>query len=155
MNQLKMNSLKKITILLLCLNFAMCKKAQKIEDLKINTTKTKEIKALDTILQSVAWETGLDKENFDLYPFKQRKFAGVLTTFSRDSIFETGYVAPCGNDDFWAKHGKYKLLSDNKIAIQIDSISFWGMDTRPTKYPKELTIYTLTKKDSTFILSKQ
>lgn len=149
--------MKKIALLLLYLSLTMCTKAQKIEDLKVDTTKTSEINNINKTLQNTTWETLYDRENrknFKLLPFKQRKFAGVLTRFSNEGTFETEYVAPCGNDYFWAKHGKYKLLSNNKIAIQIDSIRFWGMNEKPTEYPKKLKIYILKKHDNTFVFKE-
>lgn len=150
-------NIKPLVVLLVFSFITSCTKAQTIKDIKIDVTKDKEINSLNKMLQSVAWETIYKKsnrKNFELFPFEQRKFAGVLTTFSNDSIFKANYVAPCGNDNFWAKYGKYKLLSDNKIAIHVDSIRFWGMDKRPTKYPKELTIYNLKKQDSTVTFLK-
>lgn len=150
--------MKKLIVILLCLIFAMCSKAQKIEDLKVDTSKIKEIDSLNKLLQGKKWETIQEKEtseNFMLIPFKLRKFAGVITTFSTKKMFVQKNVAPCGNDLFWIKHGKYKLLSNNTIAMQTDSIRYRGMVKKPTEYLNELSMYIVTKKDSTFTFLKQ
>lgn len=151
-----MKPLKIIITLLVCI---VCSKQITSQNLHTNNTKQKEVKALTKMFQSVLWETKQEASNlktFKIFPFVKRKFAGVLTTFSSDSVYLSRVVAPCGMDAFFAEHGKYKVLSPNKIAIQIDSIRYWGANKKPTIYPDEVTVYTIKReKDSTFIFIKQ
>ncbi len=100
---------------------------------------------------------GLDThvEKYELTKFVQRKFAGFLLYFKDDNMYISRYVAPCGNDFFTIVNGKYRFIDKDKISFTVDSVSYSGMDKRPTEYRKpQKILFKLSKQNDKIILEK-
>jgi len=113
-------------------------------------------------LENETWITdkilGLDQniEEYNLTKFTQRKFAGNLTSFGDKMVFNSQYVAPCGNDNFTTVNGKYEFLDNEKIIISVDSVTYSGEWQKPTEYreSKEI-IFLISKDEEIIVLTKQ
>ncbi|MFD2562887.1 hypothetical protein [Aquimarina rubra] len=133
--------------------FSFHGKAQKMKNLE-NVYKTE--------LENGTWITdrilGLDPniKQYNLTKFIERKFAGNLTSFGDKMIFNSSYVAPCGNDNFTTVIGKYEFFDKEKIIISVDSVTYSGEWEKPTEYrkPKKI-IFLLSKVDETIVFTKQ
>ncbi|MDH7447599.1 hypothetical protein [Aquimarina sp. 2201CG14-23] len=115
-----------------------------------------------TELENGTWITdnilGLDPniKQYNLTKFIERKFAGNLTSFGDKMVFNSSYVAPCGNDNFTTVIGKYEFFDKEKIIISVDTVSYSGEWEKPTEHrkPKEI-IFLISKVDETIVFTKQ
>lgn len=114
-------------------------------------------------LESGIWETngilGLNEntEKFTLTKFRERKFAGNLTSFSnKTNNFSSGYTAWCGNDNFTTVTGKYEFFDKDKLGISVDSVTYSGEWKKPNEIrrKKEL-VFLISKNEDKIIFTKQ
>ena len=56
-----------------------------------------------------------------------------------DSLFFSGYAAPCGNDYFTDVMGSYRIVDGNILELCVKQVSYHGEwdPPKPTEYPKE------------------
>lgn len=95
-------------------------------------------------------------EQYHLTKFIQRKFAGNLTSFGDKMVFNSQYVAPCGNDNFTTVIGKYEFLDYDKIIISVDSITYSGEWQKPTEHrASKKVIFLISKEEEIIVLTKQ
>lgn len=113
-------------------------------------------------LESATWITdqilGLDPnvEQYHLTKYTERKFAGNLTNFEDKMVFNSSYVAFCGNDDFTTVIGEYEFIDKDKLTISVDSVTYSGEWTKPTEYRKpKKVVFLISKIEETIILTKQ
>lgn len=128
--------------------------------------KAQEMKNVENIykaeLENGTWITdrilGLDPniEQYNLTKFIERKFAGNLTSFGDKMVFNSSYVAPCGNDYFKTVIGKYEFFDKEKIIISVDSVTYSGEWKKPTEHRKsKKTIFLISKVEEKIVLTKQ
>jgi hypothetical protein len=73
---------------------------------------------------------------------------GNFVTFQNATDFVSFNIAPCGNDCFTTVFGKYRLVSKTEISFSIDSITYEGTCSQPTKYGiEEILRFDVVKAD--------
>jgi len=128
--------------------------------------KAQETKNIENIykaeLENGTWITdkilGLNPsiEQYNLTKFIRRKFAGNLTRFEDKMVFNSEYVAPCGNDYFTTVIGKYEFYDKEKISISVDSVIYSGEWKKPTEHRKsKKIIFLISKVEETIVFTKQ
>ena len=83
-------------------------------------------------------------------------FVGNITQFLDSLTFKSEYTAWCGTDFFTEVFGKFKFLENDKIAINVEKVSYSGVRKKPTEYreTKYLT-FNISIVGDTLILTKQ
>jgi hypothetical protein len=121
--------------------------------------------SLEVILLNQEWKIdqilGLDEdiERYTLTPHywkKQTKFAGNLAHFTDKGTFYSQYTSWCGNDGFTSLSGDYQFLGDDRIAINVKGVSYYGYLDKPDEHPKmNWMVFSVQQAGDTIIFVKQ
>lgn len=80
---------------------------------------------------------------------------GNFVKFPNSVNFVSYYSAECGNDCFRTVYGKYNFLSDTRISLSVDSVTFKGECARSTEYRRnDKTTFSFKKTDPGYVLTK-
>lgn len=121
--------------------------------------------ALEETLTNKEWKIdeilGLDEQiesyKLTLYDrIKQVKFAGNLLRFMDKGVFASEYTSWCGNDYFTWLSGDYQFLGNDRIAINVRKVSYYGYLDKPEEN-REMNwmVFSVKQAGDTIIFVKQ